>query len=388
MIKVDLIIPSIISYQKYPKYNKFHKLLIFQQYSLPSWNGNWFPIWYNLKNLNRKGVKVRFINYSNFKRKSLSNIVGFDSRIINNLILKYGSVRETRRKGIVPILQHLKKKVDYLLYFDNSDSTGHFHYEVFSYVDRYFKKQLLNDRTLYTKPLYRKRLFTDFYARNYFVNKIEETPNKYVLDLKYQPKLGLSWNFALKDYRYSTILDRFLYGLTRKNNLKFHKPSINRKIILAANFTIKPSHEVVYFQRNQLLKILENIYKSNPQFSLGKIPKKIYLKTMRSSMAIVSPYGWGEICYRDFETFLAGAALIKPNMDHIDTWPNLYKKHETYIPIPWKIEEWENIIPNILSDEHLLLKVASNGQNSFKKIWSKEGNEKFCDHFIEMVNPI
>ena len=108
---------------------------------------------------------------------------------------------------------------------------------------------------------------------------------------------------------------------------------------------------------------------------------------MRSSMAIVSPYGWGEICYRDFETFLAGAALIKPNMDHIETWPNLYKKHETYIPIPWKIEKWESILPNILSDKKLLLKVANNGQNSFKKIWTKEGNDKFCDHFIELVNP-
>lgn len=387
MIKVDLVIPSIISYQKNPKYKKFHNLLFFQKCSLPSWNGNWYPIWYNLKNLKKKGVKVRFINYSNLKRKTLSNIVGFDSRIINNLILKYGSVRETRRKGIIPLLKQLKKKVDSLLYFDNSDSTGHFHYEVFSYVDRYFKKQLLNDRNLYTKPLYRKRLFTDFYARNYFSNKIEETPKEYVLDSKYQPKLGLSWNFALKDYRYSTTLDRFLYGLSRKNNLKFYKPNINRKIILAANFTIKPSHEVVYFQRNQLLKILRNIYKSNPKFSLGKIPKKIYLKTMRSSMAIVSPYGWGEICYRDFETFLAGAALIKPNMDHIDTWPNIYKKFETYLPIPWKIEEWESTLPNILSDKKLLLKVAKNGQNSFKKIWTKEGNEKFCDHFIEMVNP-
>lgn len=388
MIKVDLIIPSILSYHKYPKFKKIDKLLFFQKYSLPSWNGNWYPIWYNLKNLKKKGVKIRFLNYLNFNHKSLSNIVGFDSRIINNLIIKYGSIKETLRNGIIPLLEQLKKKVDYLLFFDNADSTGHFHYEVFSYVDRYFKKQLLKDRTLYTKPLYRKRLFTDFYASNYFSDKKEYTRNEHILDLKYQQKLGLSWNFALKDYRYSTILSRFLYGLTRKNNLNFHKPNINREITLAANFTIKPLHELVYFQRNQLLKILKKMYQSNPKISLGKIPKNIYIKTMRSSKAIISPYGWGEICYRDFETYLAGAALIKPNMDHIDTWPNIYKKYETYIPIPWKIEEWEKLIPNILSDEQLLLKVAYNGQKSFKKIWTREGNEIFCDHFIEMVNPI
>jgi hypothetical protein len=121
--------------------------------------------------------------------------------------------------------------------------------------------------------------------------------------------------------------------------------------------------------------------------SLGKIPKRKYLATMRSSKAIVSPYGWGEICYRDFETFISGAALIKPDMDHLDTWPNLYKKDETYISIPWKIEEWNNAFSEILSDEKNLLEVAKNGQNLFKKIWSQKGNEAFCNHFVKMVSP-
>lgn len=32
-------------------------------------------------------------------------------------------------------------------------------------------------------------------------------------------------------------------------------------------------------------------------------------------MAAISPFGWGKICYRDFEATLCGAASIKPNMD-------------------------------------------------------------------------
>ena len=108
---------------------------------------------------------------------------------------------------------------------------------------------------------------------------------------------------------------------------------------------------------------------------------------MRSSKAIVSPFGWGEICYRDFETFIAGAALIKPNLDHLETWPNLYQKNKTYLPISWKIEDWDQEFDVLLDDEKLLLEIAKNGQETYKKIWTKQGCEVFCEHFIQMISP-
>jgi len=386
LIDVDLIIPSIISYQKYPQFQKFQKIQVFQKLALPAWTGNWYPVWYNLKNLENRGIKIKFLNYQNLKR-NISKIVGFDSRIINNLIMKYGSVKKTLKNGIIPLLKKLNKRVDYLIYFDNADSTGQFHSEVLPYVDIYFKKQLLKDRSLYSENLSGKRLFTDFYTKNYdFEVKTSSTRGDEFIS-RFKDKIALSWNFALKDYRYSNLISRFLYGFTRKNNLKFYKPSKDRKLILSANFTIKPTYNLIYFQRNQLLQILKEKYGTKSNVSLGKIPKKNYLLTMRSSKAIVSPYGWGEVCYRDFETFIAGAALIKPDMDHLDTWPNLYKKDETYISIPWKIEEWSNAFSEILSEENFLLDVAKKGQESYKKIWTNEGNEAFCNHFIKMITP-
>jgi len=297
MINVDIVIPSIISYQKYPKFQKFQKIQLFQNLSLPSWMGNWFPVWYNLKNLKRKyGVKIRFLNYLSVKHKKLESIVVFDSRIINNLIMKYDSVRKTTRNEIIPILKSLRKKTETLLFFDNADNPGYLHHDVLPYVDIYFKKQLFKDFSLYSKPLYKKRIFSDFYARNYNMKEENIYIPEFKLELKDQKKMSLSWNFALKDYRSSNILNKFLYGLIRTNSLRFYKPSINRKMILAANYTVRNSYNLVYFQRNQLLKILKEMYKSNPRYSLGKIPKKQYLKTMRSSKAIISPFGWGEIC--------------------------------------------------------------------------------------------
>ena len=39
---------------------------------------------------------------------------------------------------------------------------------------------------------------------------------------------------------------------------------------------------------------------------------------------MVSPFGFGEITLKDFETFLSGSVLVKPNMSHMETYPNFY----------------------------------------------------------------
>ncbi len=77
-------------------------------------------------------------------------------------------------------------------------------------------------------------------------------------------------------------------------------------------------------------------------------------------------------------------------MDHLETWPNIYinrKKFKTYVPISWKIEDWENEIPKILDNEDLLLDVAINGQNQYKKYWTKRGRLVFCERFIDLITP-
>ena len=136
-----------------------------------------------------------------------------------------------------------------------------------------------------------------------------------------------------------------------------------------------------------MYQFLKKKYKSFQNVSIGNVPRRDYKKNMRNSNAIFSPFGWGEPCFRDFETYIAGAALIKPDMDHLQTWPDLYKKNQTYIPLSWRIEDWDKETDEIFSDERKLLKIARNGQNQYKKIWTPEGQEKFCKRFIEMVTP-
>ncbi len=53
---------------------------------------------------------------------------------------------------------------------------------------------------------------------------------------------------------------------------------------------------------------------------------------MFRSKEVVSPWGWGEACHRDYEAWLLGAVLVKPSMSHVWSWPDIYVPTETYIP--------------------------------------------------------
>ena len=52
---------------------------------------------------------------------------------------------------------------------------------------------------------------------------------------------------------------------------------------------------------------------------LGKINYYKYHKLLEDSKVVISPFGWGELAYRDFEAFYNSCLLLKPNIDHLIT---------------------------------------------------------------------
>ena len=55
----------------------------------------------------------------------------------------------------------------------------------------------------------------------------------------------------------------------------------------------------------------------------------------------VSPFGYGEVCWRDFEAMLCGCLVIKPDMSHVETNPDIFRPHETYVPVQWDYADLE-----------------------------------------------
>jgi hypothetical protein len=76
----------------------------------------------------------------------------------------------------------------------------------------------------------------------------------------------------------------------------------------------------------------------------------VYYEELRSSRICVSPFGYGEICWRDFEAVLMGSLLVKPDMSHLRTEPDIFIPGETYVPVRWDFSDLEETCARYLED--------------------------------------
>ena len=138
----------------------------------------------------------------------------------------------------------------------------------------------------------------------------------------------------------------------------------------------------IAFQRREISKRLADYVATN------KLPRRKYLEEMASSKIVISPFGFGEITLKDFEVFLTGGLLLKPDMGHLDTWPDLFRVGETMAVHDWDLTDLIGVIDGILEDYGRARDLAENGQALYRRhICGPEAAELFCTHFLHIVKP-
>lgn len=80
------------------------------------------------------------------------------------------------------------------------------------------------------------------------------------------------------------------------------------------------------------------------------LPRPTFLAELRASKLVFSPFGYGEICWRDIEAIAAGAVLVKPDMSHLATRPDLYEDGVTYAACRWDFADLSDIVQALLAD--------------------------------------
>lgn len=362
---IDIIVPY--------KRSRIRKLPLFKSSLFDAIaNSDWYPLYINRNKFLDYGFKFRFFTPKNLPIDHVSNCIIIDSRIKDGTNIKWSDVKNLIRK--------YKNKGRTIVLFDSKDSHNLL-MELLPEVDYYMKKQFLKNRSLYKYGLLGGRLFTDYYSKTTKGNPWEShqyQPSEFKnLFIENEHKLMLSWNILMAVDKFNSIKDYLRFISYKSVNFSYTRPEITRDVNLNANFSTSYKNELVALQRIYLEKFLID-FKLVSGNSSGIVSKSNYIKNLKRSKAVVSPFGWGEICYRDFEAFIYGTALIKPNMDHLDTWPNLYEPNKTYIPISWNSDKWKNEFQEILNNEKLMLNVAKQGQNSYRKLWGVDGQDYFC----------
>jgi hypothetical protein len=115
----------------------------------------------------------------------------------------------------------------------------------------------------------------------------------------------------------------------------------------------------------------------------GALPPTKYIAELRNSAGCLSCFGWGEICYRDFESIVCGAVLIKPTLAPIETWPDLFKENDTYVPFKWDFSDFEQIIQKFANGE--FSDTAQNAREKYANALSKDGMQAFRERFASIV---
>ena len=128
----------------------------------------------------------------------------------------------------------------------------------------------------------------------------------------------------------------------------------------------------------------------NPGYSFvkDKLPFQEYINTLYQSKLSISPFGMGEVCYRDFEVFELGVVMIKPTMDIVDTIPNPYIPDETYIPVDLDWEDLNKIVLKMLDKPDKLQYLVENSRKVYDEIYSAHNFCKYWYDFFSSLNDI
>ena len=330
--------------------------------------------------LRNKGYRIKFHLSAN-KATCDADIVCVNS----NVFRPYWS---KRKDEIFRFLEDVKNSGKKLFWFDTTDSTWITQFEVIPYVDKFLKGQLLRDRELYLTPFKTGRIYTDTFDTLY--NSGEKEVGFPPAKLEYLDKIGLSWNTAFENYtadRHSLhakikrkIYQHLLNAASTAIHIPFSAPKSKRSTPVSCRVGLSHSRPSVVAHRRAILQNLETF-----GISTGRVPLDRYFRELLDTKVAVSPFGVGEITIRDFEIIACGAAMMKPDMSHMETWPDLFQADHTYISHQWDLSDFEEKLSWALDNDDKRLAIAANAQEAYKRAISLDGMKEFADRLAKTL---
>jgi len=212
-----------------------------------------------------------------------------------------------------------------VVYFDGDDDVCVQWPEILPYVDLYVKKHIFSDKNQYLNRYVGKTNLTDYVHRQYGYSFADNTHAQETGPVASDQlgKIVIGGNIALD----TNIMA--LYAKMRSN-----EPDSPKAVDIMFRGNV-PKDWLHYLRKDiepSLVQLQESYRVIIPQKRVGR---EEYYREMIDSKICLSPFGFGEICWRDFEAVICGCLLVKPDMSHIETQPNIFRPFETYVPLRW-----------------------------------------------------
>ena len=223
---------------------------------------------------------------------------------------------------------------DYMI-IDGQDSTSLMYtYDIFKHTNarRLLKTSLLKNRALYKQGY--------AFGRSYWGegNFVIEDIDKYTDKIKLS---GTNW------------LSTHWFGI---NNHHMHAINRPRKYDVFAMFQY-PSlkvNDISYhydLHRKPVIDVLDKMPITVAKLNNGiRVTAEEYYQKQYESKIVIAPFGYGEMAPRDIEAIMNGSILIKPDMSHIETAPNIFEDMQTYVACKHDFSDLEEKINMILGN--------------------------------------
>ncbi len=267
-----------------------------------------------------------------------------------------------------------------LIFMDPWDETSSRFFGVLPHVDLFLKFQRLKDPRLYLREYVGGTLITDYLA-----NYLGYPFNGWDVSSRVEPglehRIGTSWNFAVSR-KYQKVFQK---------SLRKQKSLSTRNIDVFCHLSLgNPDEKNSWYARyrKQTLATLTPMEKrrklamSGDYFGHRTVSSKQYQRDIRDSKIVVSPFGWGEVTWRDYEAACHRCLLVKPSIEHVSTTPNIFVAGETYVRVRWDLSDLEEKCEYYLEHLDEAQAIADNAHEAYRRYFEEQ---RFVDTVEEIL---
>ena len=335
------------------------KTMLFLSQADPISHAQIFPFVFFRRQLASLGIQTREVSLSRFVSKRFPKI---SADII--CLQTWFDLSSAQMQSLIKNIKTEWPDVP-IIYFDWFAPTDLRYAEILDpCVVGYVKKQVLRDFAIYGTQTIGDTNLSDYYSRLFGL----DLPRKnFVVPTSFREKIIVGSGFEYSE---------------RIASLLVHEPQFHdRSIDLHARISVSGTAWYSAMREHALIKA------SSSDGSLasaiqGRVPTKRFYSELRQSKLCFSPFGYGEICWRDFEAMCTGALLIKPDVSHLCLSQKFFISRETYIPVSWDFRDLNNVVEYYVAHKKEREEIARNAFVLIKKQYDS------ADHFLQVVDPI
>ena len=364
----------------------------------------WFPVENAARELRDLGIRVAFESALS-DRALNSDVVILSSRTVDAMVAAGAS------GGRGEVCERAGSRGARVVWFDSRDSTGNCQFDVMPHVEIYLKRQLLRDRSLYARRTYYGRVFSDYYHRSFGVSDGEVAElegsvltsggqthacrdDEVMSDPTWATKMRAAWGCGaefhwpqLSGGDMPSYLGRRAVeaGLGIGGVRPATRPTESARDLDVASLFDETRYGLasVGYQRKLALEHTRTL--KGRAVAAGRVGRRDFYRTLAASKITVSTFGWGEVCFREYEATYCGSAILMADMSHVETYPDFYRPGETYVPFRWDFSDFEAKIDEMMADPQARVARAEAAQALLIEQWTERGRQAFARRFAGLL---